>query len=186
MGRRRYFIRKDAKKAGRTKEWIEMDGDEFYRFLRTEDAKGRYFIQLANDGDTDCDVIHMEVSKPEYLAWRADYDRKQYYRKRNLRHGFVLVSLSDPSGDMKEKGLTIEDVTGSGTPGTWERAMEEMEVEELQQAISKLSQKDRELLKMRFWDSMTHHEIAEVIGTSVQNINKRLQRLYVKLGRLMN
>ena len=29
-------------------------------------------------------------------------------------------------------------------------------------------------------------EIAEVIGTSVQNINKRLQRLYVKLGRLMN
>jgi len=186
MGRRRYFIRKDAKKAGRTKEWIEMDGDEFYRFLRTEDAKGRYFIQLANDGDTDCDVIHMEVSKPEYQAWRADYDRKQYYRKRNHRHGFILVSLSDPSGDMKEKGLTIEDVTGSGTPGTWERAMEEMEVEELQQAISKLSQKDRELLKMRFWDSMTHHEIAEVIGTSVQNINKRLQRLYVKLGRLMN
>ena len=44
MGRRRYFIRKDAKKAGRTKEWIEMDGDEFYRFLRTEDAKGRYLF----------------------------------------------------------------------------------------------------------------------------------------------
>ncbi len=78
------------KKAGKVKEWIEMEGDEFYRFLRTEDAKGRYFIQLANDGDPDCDVIHMEVSKPEYLAWRADFDRKQYYRKRNLRHGFVL------------------------------------------------------------------------------------------------
>ena len=49
---------------GKTKEWIEMDGDDFYRFLRTEEAKGRYFIQLANDGDPDCDVIHMEVSKP--------------------------------------------------------------------------------------------------------------------------
>ncbi len=24
-------------------------------------------------------------TKPEYPAWRADYDRKQYYRKRNLR-----------------------------------------------------------------------------------------------------
>jgi len=186
MGRRRYFIRKDAKKAGRTKEWIEMDGDEFYRFLRTEDAKGRYFIQLANDGDTDCDVIHMEVSKPEYQAWRADYDRKQYYRKRNLRHGFVLVSLSDPSGDMSEKGLTIEDVTGSGTPGTWELAAEEMEVKELRHAISKLSRKDRELLKMRFWDSMTQQQMAEAVGTSIPGIHKRLKRLYAKLGRLMN
>ena len=65
MGHRRYFIRKDAKKAGKAKEWIEMEGDEFYRFLHTKEAKGRYFIQLTNDGDTDCDVIHMEVSKPE-------------------------------------------------------------------------------------------------------------------------
>ena len=186
MGRRRYFIRKDIKTAGRSKEWIEMDGDDFYRFLRTEEAKGRYFIQLANDGDPDCDVIHMEVSKPEYLAWRADYDRKQYYRKRNLRHGFVLVSLSDPSGDMSEKGLTIEDVTGSGTPGTWELAAEEMEVKELRHAISKLSRRDRELLKMRFWDSMTQQQMAEAVGTSIPGIHKRLKRLYAKLGRLMN
>ena len=170
------------KKAGKVKEWIEMEGDEFYRFLRTEDAKGRYFIQLANDGDPDCDVIHMEVSKPEYLAWRADFDRKQYYRKRNFRHGFILVSLSDPFDSVNERGLTIEDVTGDETPGTWERVAEEMEAEELRHAISQLSQKDRELLKMRFWDSMTHQEIAEVIGTSVQNINKRRQRLYVRLG----
>jgi RNA polymerase sigma factor (sigma-70 family) len=113
----------------------------------------------------------MEVSKPEYQAWRADYDRKQYYRKRNHRHGFILVSLSDPSGDMKEKGLTIEDVTGSGTPGTWERAVEEMEVEELQQAISKLSQGDRELLKMRFWDSMTQQEIADATGLTKNYIS---------------
>ena len=70
---------------------------------------------------------------------------------------------------------------GEGVTGA-ERAAEEMEIEELRQAISELSQKDRELLKMRFWDSMTHQEIAEVIGTSVQNINKRRQRLYVKLG----
>lgn len=185
MGHRRYFIRKDTKKAGRTKEWIEMDGDEFYRFLRTEDAKGRYFIQLANDGDSDCDVIHMEVSKPEYLAWRADFDRKQYYRKRNHRHGFILVSLSDPSGDMKEKGLTIEDVTGSGTLGTGERAVEEMEVEELQQAISQLSGRDRELLKMRFWDSMTQQEIAEAYNTTQPNIRQRLRRIYKKLAGLM-
>ena len=96
MGHRRYFIRKDVKKAGKVKEWIEMEGDEFYRFLRTEDAKGRYFIQLANDGDPDCDVIHMEVSKPEYLAWRADYDRKQYYRKRNLRHAGRFCRYNSP------------------------------------------------------------------------------------------
>jgi len=70
---------------------------------------------------------------------------------------------------------------GEGVTGA-ERAAEEMEIEELRQAISELSQKDRELLKMRFWDSMTHQEIAEVIGTSVQNINKCRQRLYVRLG----
>ena len=99
--------------------------------------------------------------------------------------GFILVSLSDPSGDMKEKGLTIEDVTGSGTPGTWERAVEEMEVEELQQAISKLSQGDRELLKMRFWDSMTQQEIAEAYNTTQPNIRQRLRRIYKKLAGLM-
>ena len=83
-----------------------MDGDEFYRFLRTEDAKGRYFIQLTNDGDTDCDVIHMEVSKPEYLAWRADYDRKQYYRKRNLRHDSKCRKNSkNPDRDQDRKQL---------------------------------------------------------------------------------
>ena len=108
------------KKAGKVKEWIEMEGDEFYRFLRTEDAKGRYFIQLANDGDPDCDVIHMEVSKPEYLAWRADFDRKQYYRKRNLRHGFVLVSLSDLSGDMSEALFDyIQSIRETGLKAGW-------------------------------------------------------------------
>ena len=40
-----------------TKEWIEMDGEEFYRFLQTKEAKGRRFIFLSNNGDDECDEI---------------------------------------------------------------------------------------------------------------------------------
>ena len=32
---------------GKTKEWIEMDGKSFYRFLASDEARGRRFVRIA-------------------------------------------------------------------------------------------------------------------------------------------
>ena len=184
MGRRRFFIRKNPGKQEAVKEWIELEGAEFYRFLRTDEAKGRYFIRLGNDGDNECDEIYMEVPKNKYRAWKADENRKLYRRKRNpCRQKVVSLSTSISSGD--DEDLTVEDLVGTDDSVTSDPAIRQIQTASLIRHIAELTPGEKELLRMRYWNCMKQEEIAEELGTSQQNIQQRLNRLERKLARRM-
>ena len=185
MGHRRYFIRKDPENAGMTKEWIEMDGEEFYRFLQTKEAKGRRFIFLSNNGDDECDEICMEASNKDFMNWKSSDNHQRYYQKKSSGWEHTMLSLSGyvPSND--EEGLTLEEVIVSNAELTEETVIRHMEEEELYGAISKLSAKDRELLEMYYWESLKLQDIGNIFGTTPQSIYKRLVRIKRILKRFM-
>ena len=182
MGHRRYFIRKDTKKAGKAKEWIEMEGDEFYRFLHTKEAKARYFIRLKNDGDEDCDVIYMEASDKDFRNWKANDNHQRYYRKYTRGRGYKKVSMS---AHADEDGLLVEEVVASGDEMTEELAIRGLQVETLYHAMDLLSNAERKILDMYYWKGMGQQEIAEALNTSQPNIRQRLRRIHKKLAGLM-
>lgn len=184
MGRKRFFVRKNPGKRETVKEWIEMNGADFYRFLRTDEAKGRHFIRLGNDGDSECDEIYMEVTKKKYRAWKSEENRKRYRQKRN-QLGQKLISLSDPIGGDDEEELTVEDMIGTDDSETSESAIRRVQVAELDRFIAGLSAEEQRLLEMSYWKRMKQEEIAKVLGIAQPNVHKRLQRIERKLARLM-
>ena len=102
---------------GKTKEWIEMDGENFYRFLASDEARGRRFVRIANNGDDECDVIYMEASDKDFRNWKANDNHQRYYRKNTRGRGYKKVSMS---AHADEDGLLVEEVVASGDEMTEE------------------------------------------------------------------
>ena len=184
MGHRRYFVRKDPLDTGKTKEWIEMDGENFYRFLASDEAKGRRFVRIADNGDDECDVIYMEASDKDFRNWKANDNRRLYYKRLHGRRR-KKVSLSEFINENENEALTFEDVIGSDDELPEDTAVRHMLTGELYAAMERLSAEERELLEMYYWESMKLQEIGRELGTTPQNIYQRLKRINRKLRRSM-
>ena len=184
MGHRRYFVRKDPLDAGKTKMWIEMDGESFYRFLASDEAKGRRFVRIADNGDDECDVIYMEASDKDFRNWKANDNRRLYYKRLHGRRR-KKVSLSEFINENENEALTFEDVIGSDDELPEDTAVRHMLTGELYAAMERLSAEERELLEMYYWESMKLQEIGRELGTTPQNIYQRLKRINLKLRRSM-
>jgi RNA polymerase sigma-70 factor (ECF subfamily) len=55
----------------------------------------------------------------------------------------------------------------------------------VEQALSRLSDRDRELIRLIAWDDLPRHEAAQVMGSSVGVLNTRLHRALRRLERSM-
>ena len=167
---------------GKTQEWIEMDGESFYRFLASDEARGRRFVRIANNGDDECDVIYMEASDKDFRNWKANDNHQRYYRKYTRGRGYKKVSMSSHTD---EDGLLVEEVVASGDEMTEELAIRGLQVETLHHAMDLLSNAERKILDMYYWKGMGQQEIAEAFNTSQPNIRQRLRRIHKKLAGLM-
>jgi RNA polymerase sigma-70 factor (ECF subfamily) len=55
----------------------------------------------------------------------------------------------------------------------------------VQSVLEKLSQKEREIIQLRFYQELTFEEIAKVLSTSVGNVKVRIHRAIKKLKEMM-
>ena len=65
----KYLVWKDASCNGQNIEWIDMNGNDFFHFLNSNESKGRYFVLLDNDVCLDDDVIFIEATEDQYNEW---------------------------------------------------------------------------------------------------------------------
>ena len=49
MAKTIYLVKKNPESKKENTEWMQMSGEEFYRFTHSEEGKGRYFIHLTDD-----------------------------------------------------------------------------------------------------------------------------------------
>ena len=92
----------------------------------------------------------------------------------------VLTSFSEDDED--DEKLYVHPVSSSDVV---EEALEEMEYERLVQAIEKLSEENRLLIKLRDIDGMSYEEIAKIMGKPVGTIKSRLHYARKKLRELV-
>lgn len=59
-------------------------------------------------------------------------------------------------------------------------------IESMLNAVKKLDDQDKELIKMLFFSKMTERECADHYGISQKNINKKKKRILSKLYKLIN
>ena len=53
-------------------------------------------------------------------------------------------------------------------------------------ALNKLKPRDRELIRLKMWEELSHAEIGEVFGISAHAVDMRLQRAGKRLARLLS
>ena len=60
MAKTIYLVKKNPESKKENTEWLQMSGEEFYRFIHSEEGEGRYFIHLTDYVGYEADEIYIE------------------------------------------------------------------------------------------------------------------------------
>jgi RNA polymerase sigma-B factor len=114
---------------------------------------------------------------PTELATYLGADREVVVECLVSAEAYNLRSLDAPIGDEGGRPRMVADVVGQND----ERLEHVTNREALRPLLAALPQRDRDVLEMRFFESMTQSQIAEKIGTSQMQVSRILSRI---LGQL--
>lgn len=109
------------------------------------------------------------------------------------RRAYLLSCVRNTAIDMLrrgKKGYSFEDVNEklermSDGEGVDEGLMRQAQIHSVARALKRLPERERELLKMKYFDEMTDSEIAALIGVSRDSLRNRMNRARRKLGALL-
>ena len=69
---KKFFVWKDPSCNGKDIEWLELTGKEFFSMLKQPENRNRKFIRFGNEICADADIIVLEATQQEYIAWRQE------------------------------------------------------------------------------------------------------------------
>lgn len=99
--KKRYFRKADPRNPDRQDQWLEMTGQEFYRFVRSPEGQRRHFIDMGN--------VVLEVSEAEAKVYRAECNHRYYLQEQEDGWSTVsLYALLDSVGRSGEDRLADE------------------------------------------------------------------------------
>ena len=154
-------------------EWIEMNGREFYRFIKSLEGKDRYFI--------DFDDYVIESTKEQYEAWKKEKNRSYYLN--NQAKEYVTVSFySDFFGD----GMNAEDVITDTSQNTEQTVVNKILLEQLQSVICQLSLEEQWIIQKLFFEKKTLRQLSSESGIPVMTLCDRKNSAIAKLKKLIN
>ena len=148
--------------------YAEISYEEFCR--RTENDKSyedKLFLPLHG--------MLMEVAEDEYRTFYKNVRRQKY-----------LKELSTANGDFSCDMLTTDDFNGQDILIDEEQDVEEiveknLMIDKLNDCLYLLSDEEKELIQMIFFEELTEREIAAKKGVSQVAIHKRKQKILEKL-----
>ncbi|MCR5021178.1 sigma-70 family RNA polymerase sigma factor [Ruminococcus sp.] len=127
-------------------------------------------------------MVDVEVSEKVYKA----YTRTEWNIKNNDNSFFEheiqfsqLIGGDNGSFENFREFIIDEDAAAN-------KAIIMAEIEAMFKAVKRLDEKDKALIKMLFFDSMTERECAVYYSINQKNINKKKKRILAKLYKLIN
>ena len=179
------FARRIALNRGISEE-LGLDGLSA-AFLELSEHQERKVFDVPKHASTEevCKSIAPAIEKLIYFRFVDEY-RKQMGEGNNRR---FTQSLNQPLRDDDEEGAslasTIADQTLSSQSPIELRVGNET-IEELNQAIQRLSEDQQVAIRLCYQDGLRYAEIAEVIGKSPQAIKTLMVRARSKLAKMMS
>lgn len=119
----------------------------------------------------------VEVSEEVYRAY-VQPERKQRMREYRAHDKVQITSVEV----LAEKGVELEDATPDILTSIIEGEESAEELSRLRVAIAKLSERDRQVVQLYFFEGKTQKEIAELLGVSQPAVVKMLKRILVELA----
>ncbi len=150
------------------------DRDEGFRELYAAhvDAVTGYALRRVDRAEDAADV----VSETFLVAWRRQSDVPPGEGTRLWLYGVARRTLANQRrGDLRRTALG-ERLRHSLVASVPDHAFAVTEQETLRAAISRLADRDREILELAAWEELEPREIAEVLGISAVAVRTRLSR----------
>jgi RNA polymerase sigma factor (sigma-70 family) len=142
-----------------------------YRKRQSADGAWTYLIEI--------DGAEVEVTKEVHEAYAA-YDRRERYQAE--RDEGRLLALERMKADGASL-LSAMDVLAMSAEDTFFRKFES---EALTKALASLEPKDRHMVEALILDGVTEREYAAEIGIAQKNVNKKKQRILLRLRKILS
>jgi len=174
-----YWIWKDTSCNGINPDWQELNGREFYAFVRSPEAQGRYFVRLEStepDGSDGC--IVMEATKTYYAEWRREQKHTEYLRKE--AKGIEVVFYHALEGD---DGAYGEELLEDTSQNTEEDFVESEDLRLLPQALATLTSEERQMIQYMYLSAEqgTVRGYVALTGIPLTTVQRRKTRVLEKL-----
>jgi len=121
----------------------------------------------------------VDVTEEVYYAYYRMANREKYLEKCDQKNGLMHYQALDFDGMVGE--AIMEDSRSDVLANIVTRE----EQGQLYQAISKLAEKDRELINAIYFYDQTEKEAAELLGVSQQAVHKRKTRILHELKNIL-
>lgn len=118
----------------------------------------------------------VEVSEEIYRAY-VQPERKQRMREYRAKDNVSVTSIEG----LSEKGFEIEDETQDFVSALIESEEHLEELSRLHAAIEQLSERDRRIVRLYYFEGKTHQEIADILGISRQAVQKQSVKILARL-----
>ena len=168
----RYFRKNDPKCGQEEIEWIEMSGKEFYRFVKSPEGQGRYFIDMG-------DVV-LEASKHEAQIHRAEKDHSDYLKEQE--EGWSTLSIY-----ADEDGYSGEEIIADEAYDVEAEAIMRIETAELQKALDRLDSESYQLVYSLYLADTrkTLRQLSQDSGIPVMTLQDRKKKILARLAQAL-
>ena len=174
-----YWIWKDASCNGINPDWQELNGREFYAFVRSPEAQGRYFVRLeSTEPDNSDGEIVMEATKANYDDWRREKNHTDYLRR--AEEGIEIISYHGLVGD---DGAYGEELLEDTNQNVEEDFMQSADLQLLKQAMARLTKAERHMIAHLYLleNPLTEREYSALTGIPCLTVHDRKKRILGKL-----
>lgn len=172
---KRYFRMRDPKCRPEQVKWIEMTGNEFYRFVNSPEGQGRHFIDMG-------DVV-LEASEAETRSFKAEKNHGYYIQAQE--DGWSVLSLYAIED---KNGCSGEEVVRDETQDVEAEAIRRMETAALRQALEYLDSESRQMIHALYLADTrkTLRQLSLENGVPVMTLQDRKKKVLTLLGRNMS
>lgn len=169
------------------RRFIKLSGKEAFKFLNSPEYKGKYFYKL-NEPSDEKDLILIEIPQNKVKSIRKDVRHQQYVQQITQESEIKTISINEIiKVDSLNEDVTIEDTIADNSISIEELIIKKSEYEQLHNGLALLSEKERELIELLFFEKkhITEKEISISQGVSKQAINKQKAKILIKLKKLL-
>ena len=182
MAKTIYLVKKNPESKKENTEWMQMSGEEFYRFTHSEEGKGRYFIHLTDDVGYEADEIYIEAGYEEFYSWKQEDNRHRYLA--DCAKDTMIISSDVPVTGGEELLIdTIQDESISIDEMIVKKDM----LKKLREAMASLSSDEKAIIQALYFSGrvVTEAEAGKSLGMSQQAFHYQKKKIFSKLAKFL-
>lgn len=136
---------------------------------RKKKVRQRYVLP-SNEGP-------IEVTEEIYYAYYSSRDKERELDKFYQRRCYSIDEIKD---DHSQSAAEVQAVLYKESVDASDE-YHEMLIKEVIRRLGMLSDDDRFIIELRFYDDLTHEEIATILNTSRRNVGFRIKKILKKM-----